>query len=228
MIAYASKKGLYTMTSTNANLPFDGDQIVASGLDRIIVSMDGATQETYANYRVGGEVSRVLENLERIRIAKKKAHSRTPFVSLQFLVMRHNEHEIGDMQDIARQVEADSLDLKTVQIYKKEDIAYLPKNPAYRRYKVEGDQFELQFGVHNRCRRIWTQPVVNWNGELSMCCYDKDIDYKIGNLKDYSLCELWHGKKLQRLRAQILKNRAALPVCLNCGEGIKQTIRSTR
>jgi radical SAM protein with 4Fe4S-binding SPASM domain len=225
MVEYATRKGLYTMTSTNANLPIDANRLIDSGLDRLIVSMDGATQETYSKYRVGGEIERILDNLRHLQDARRRKRSKIPFIRLQFLVMKHNEHELDAIRRIARETGCDMLEFKTVQIYREEDIEqYLPTNPAYRRYTVGGGHFSLKHGVKNRCRRIWTQPVANWNGDMAMCCYDKDIQYKIGNLNEQTFAEIWHGKKLNKLRAAILKNRAAMPVCNNCGEGVSLSV----
>ncbi|HPK41759.1 MAG TPA: SPASM domain-containing protein, partial [Candidatus Cloacimonadota bacterium] len=117
--------------------------------------------------------------------------------------------------------------LKTVQIYAKDDIyTFLPNNPKYRRYKITGDDFELKYGIKNRCRRIWTQPVVNWDGEVAVCCFDKDNDFKIGNIQQQSFKNLWHGKEYNKFRRQILKDRAKIDMCKNCGEGVSLKIKN--
>jgi len=140
--------------------------------------------------------------------------------------MKHNEHEIEEIKKLAKELQVDNLELKTVQIYSKDDIYnFLPQNPKYRRYKIEGNNFELKFGMKNRCRRIWTNAVINWDGEVAICCFDKDVEYKVGNIKNTPLSKLWKNEKIQKIRNQIIKNRKEIPICRNCGEGIKLRIK---
>ena len=88
MVKYASDRKMYTATSTNAHFltPKNALKTVESGLDRLIISVDGTTQETYENYRIGGTLSRVLEGTKNIVNAKKAAKSPTPHIIFQFLV----------------------------------------------------------------------------------------------------------------------------------------------
>jgi len=239
MIEYAHAKKLYIMTSSNANILPSAKDIVNSGLDMILISLDGATQETYDKYRQSGSLENVVNNVRELVKAKKEmaeysskrsAGKEKPRLQIvnQFLVMKHNEHEIDRVKQITKELEFDATVLKTVQIYTKEDITnYLPKNPKYRRYKVSTDNFELKYGIKNRCFRIWSQPVINWNGDMSVCCFDKDIEYSIGNIKKAQFYELWKSKRMMLFRQIILKNRKLFEFCRNCGEGVSLTIKDS-
>ncbi|MBP7310807.1 MAG: SPASM domain-containing protein, partial [Candidatus Cloacimonetes bacterium] len=138
----------------------------------------------------------------------------------------HNEHELPEVKRLATELQVDKLELKTVQIYSKDDLKYLPSDHKYSRYHNTGDNFELKTKLKNRCRRLWTQPVINWDGEMNICCYDKDGSFPIGNIDDTSFRDLWFGKYMNKMRAAILKNRAAIEICRNCGEGIVQNVKS--
>jgi len=227
MCKIAKQHNMLLLVSTNANLLPSAKEIVAAKIDRLIVSADGASQETYNKYRRNGELSIVVENIDAIIKEKNIAKSKLPKVIWQFIVMKHNEHELEKIKNITDKIGVDQLQLKTVQIYEKEDInKFLPNNPKYRRYKVRGNNFELKYGIKNRCRRIWTQPVINWDGELAVCCFDKDNDFKIGNINEHLFKELWKNKSFYNFRAQILKDRAKIEMCKNCGEGISLKIKS--
>ena len=222
MVKYASDRGLFTLVSTNGNIDFEAEEIVNSGLDSMIISLDGTTQETYNKYRVNGELKKIIENVRKLIAARKKLNKRNPLLRWQFLVMKHNEHEIDEIKKIASGLEVDNLELKSLQIYSKDDIKnFLPENPKYRRYKVSGDNFELKFGIKNRCRRIWTNAVVNWDGEVAICCFDKDGEYQIGNVMDSNLNLLWKSPSIMKIRQQILTDRKQIPICRNCLEGVK-------
>lgn len=229
MMEYANSKRMYLMVSTNANLLPDAGKIIDSGVDRLIVSLDGATQETYNKYRVNGSLEKVLMNVKAIVETKKLKKSKTPHIIWQFLVMKHNEHEIDEIKSLSKEIGVDECSLKTVQIYSKDDIDnYLPANPKYRRYKITGDNFELKFKIKNRCYRIWNQPVINWNGEMAVCCFDKDNQFKIGNIKDKSFNKLWHSNIFNSFRQSILKDRSKFEICRNCGEGVSLKIKNNK
>jgi len=93
MVKYASQKKIYTATSTNAHYLDDENakRTIESGLDRLIISIDGTTQEVYQQYRVGGQLQKVLEGARNIVKWKKELKSKTPFVVFQFLVVKPNE-----------------------------------------------------------------------------------------------------------------------------------------
>jgi radical SAM protein with 4Fe4S-binding SPASM domain len=228
MIRYASDNKLFTLVSTNGNVDLKAEEVIDSGLDSMIVSLDGATQETYNKYRVNGDLQKVLDNVKALVRAKKHLGSTSPLIRWQFLVMKHNEHELKEIRQIAEEAGVDNLELKSIQIYSKEDIEkYMPVDPKYRRYKISGKDFSLKVGIPNRCRRIWTNAVINWNGETSICCYDKDVEFPLGNIMEESLKSIWKGKKIQKIRNIILHDRKSIPICRNCGESVKLTIKES-
>ena len=224
MLEFAARKKFYTMTSTNASLELDNERIVKSGLQKIIVSMDGITAETYNKYRVNGNFELVLKNMQDLVRRKEKLPGSKPYLVWQFIVMKHNENEIEEVQKIAKELKVDKLEFKTAQIYSSEDLAFLPAGHKYNRYLQQGDNFILKTKLKNRCRRLWTQPVINWDGEMNICCYDKNGSIKIGNIQEHSFAELWRGEKMQKMRKAVLNNRSAFEICRNCGEGIVQKI----
>lgn len=221
MVRYSSDKGLFTLVSTNGNIDFEAEDIVNSGLDSMIISLDGTTQESYNKYRVNGDLAKVLDNVRKIVTTRKKLKRKNPLLRWQFLVMKHNEAELDEIKKMSVEIGVDILELKSIQIYSKDDIMnFLPQNPKYRRYKVKGNDFELKFGIKNRCRRIWTNAVVNWNGDVAICCFDKDGDFQIGNVKEEKLVKIWKNKNILKVRNQILQDRKQIPICRNCLEGV--------
>src|SRR6188768_3474495 len=106
MVKYASGKGIYTATSTNAHYLNDvnAKKTIESGLDRLIISIDGTTQEVYQQYRVGGNLNKVIEGAKNIVKWKKEMKSKTPFIVFQFLVVKPNEHQIAGVQQLAKEV----------------------------------------------------------------------------------------------------------------------------
>ena len=139
MVKYASAKGLYTATSTNAHYLTDeaARKTVESGLDRLIISIDGTTQEVYKQYRIGGNINKVIEGAKNIVKWKRELNSKTPFVFFQFLVVKPNEHQVEEIKKLAAEVGVDEVRFKTAQIYDYENDPnqLIPVNEKFSRYK---------------------------------------------------------------------------------------------
>jgi radical SAM protein with 4Fe4S-binding SPASM domain len=226
MVQYAASKKIYTATSTNAHYLTDTNakKTVESGLDRLIISIDGTTQEVYQQYRVGGKLNKVLEGAANIVKWKKELNSRTPFIIFQFLVVRHNEHQIEEVQQLAKEIGVDQVRLKTAQVYDYENDPnnLIPTNAKYSRYrKSKEGRMEYRGNNQNHCWRLWHDPVITWDGSVVPCCFDKDAQYKLGNLRQQPFKELWHNKDYKAFRSKVLQSRSNIDICANCSEGVK-------
>ena len=226
MVKYATSRKIYTATSTNGHYLTEENarRTVESGLDRLIISLDGTTQETYQQYRVGGRIDKVLEGAARVVEWKKKLGSKTPFIIFQFLVVRHNEHQVAEVQALAQKMGVDQVRLKTAQVYDYENDPnqLIPVNQKYSRYKKDRDGKMIFKGNNaNHCWRLWHDPVITWDGAVVPCCFDKDAQHKLGDLKQQSFRELWQNKEYRHFRSQVLDSRKNIDICANCSEGVK-------
>lgn len=222
MIRYASQKKMWTTCSSNLNLEMDWEKVVRSGLGTLIVSLDGVTQDVYNQYRVNGNLEKVLSNTRSIVQTKRDLGVGLPVIRWQFLAMRHNEHQIQEARTMAARIGVDVFELKSAQIYQPEDAdTYLPLNPAYSRYRTRDGELVLKAPLKNRCARIWSRMVINWDGRVAPCCFDKDIDYPVGDATRQKIREIWRGRDFQEFRARVLTHRADIPMCRNCGEGMR-------
>lgn len=225
MVEIAASKGIYTATSTNAHYFNDelAKQTVASGLHRLIISLDGTTQETYSQYRIGGNLDKVIAGTRRVIAAKKAAKSRTPHIIFQFLVVKPNEHQTLDALELAKELGVDEVRFKTAQVYDYENgNPLIPEQEKYSRYRKGSDgKWKLKNKLDNECWRMWQGCVVTWNGSIVPCCFDKDAQHQLGSLKHQSLKQIWNSSDYQNFRLAILKDRSAIDICRNCSEGTK-------
>ena len=222
-VAYAKSRGLYVNTSTNAHF-FDvrnAADVVRSGLDSMIISLDGVTQESYSHYRVAGSLEKVLQGVRNLVTAKRQLHSRTPYLFLQFLVMRHNEHEIPDIKRLAGELEVDRLLIKTIQVSTVEEARqWLPADERYCRYRIVDGALAVKQGT-GICPRIWYTSLVDWDGQVVPCCFDKNGDHALGDLRSGdTFSRIWRSAKYTAFRSRMLKNRNAIELCANCNYGI--------
>lgn len=223
MAEYASSKGVYTSTSTNAHFLSRevAHRTVTSGLDRLIISIDGTTQEAYESYRIGGALNKVLESTRNIVAAKKELGSRTPHVVFQFLVTGRNEHQIPDVYKLASAFGVDQIVLKTAQIYDHENGSPLiPKQSRYSRYRQNADgKWSIKNSLADHCWKMWHSCVITWDGKVVPCCFDKDANFVLGNVTNTSFSEIWNSDAYDQFRRSLLGSRSKIEMCRNCTEG---------
>lgn len=225
MVRMATDHNIYTTTSTNAHFLDDQNakETVLSGLDRLIISIDGASQETYESYRKEGDLSKVLEGTENILKWKKTLRSESPKVVWQFLVVKPNEHEIPQIKQLAKKYNVDKVAFKTAQIYDYQHGSELiPTQDKYSRYRQEKDgSWSIKNNLEDRCWKMWQSCVVTWDGQVIPCCFDKDASHAMGTLGQSSFRDIWFSTPYQSFRKSILNSRSEVEICKNCTEGLK-------
>lgn len=225
MVKYANSKKIYTSTSTNAHY-LDSDtakKTVESGLERLIISIDGTTEETYSFYRVGGKLAKVIEGTKNIIHWKNQLRSKTPHVVFQFLVVKPNEHQIKDVHRMANELGVDEVLLKTAQVYEYENgNELIPTNEKYSRYRQNADgKWVNKNQLENHCWKMWNSCVITWDGSVVPCCFDKDASHKLGTMKNFSMKEIWYSEPYNKFRSSVLHSRKEIDICKNCSEGSK-------
>lgn len=225
MVKYASAKGLYTATSTNAHYLTDdvARKTVESGLDRLIISIDGTTQDVYQQYRVGGKLEKVIEGAKNIVKWKKKLKSKTPFVFFQFLVVKPNEHQVDEIKKLGREIGVDEVRFKTAQVYDYDNDPnqLIPVNDKFSRYKKDAEgRYIPKNKMANHCWKLWHANVITWDGLVVPCCFDKDATHQLGNLKTQSFKEIWQNDNYKQFRSELMTSRKNIDICANCSEGI--------
>ncbi len=225
LVKYAKDKNIYTVTSTNAHFLTErkAQDTIASGLDRILISIDGTTQETYEQYRIGGTLAKVIEGTKHLVKAKRDAGSKTPHIVFQFLVVRPNEHQIADVQKLAEEIGVDEVKLKTAQVYDYENgNELIPTIDRYSRYQQQSDgKYKLKNDLLNHCWKLWHSCVITWDGKIVPCCFDKDAQHQLGDLNTKKFSEIWQSNLYRSFRSRILRSRAEIDICTNCSEGTK-------
>ena len=225
MAAYAHDRGLRTHVSTNGHFMDDPDGIVASGIDRLIVSLDGRDEKTYSQYRVGGDFGRVVAGIEALA-ARKKANGAGPLIEIQCLVTRDNAGDIDAIRHFARSLGADHVVFKTLQAAFIEDgDSLLPGQHSLTRYRSGEDGRlvpDTRAFLGNRCMRIYYSFQVDWQGNVLPCCFDKDSSYPLGNILTGTVADIWNGTAYRLFRERLREKGRILPMCSDCTEGLKR------
>jgi len=225
MVKYAHDKGIYTATSTNAHYLTDekARKTVESGIDRLIISVDGTTQEVYQQYRVGGNLDKVLEGARNVVKWKKELKSSTPFIFFQFLVVKPNEHQVAEIRKLGKEIGVDQVRFKTAQVYDYENDPnqLIPTIEKYSRYKKDKNgKLRVKSGLGNHCWKLAHANVITWDGLVVPCCFDKDATHQLGNLKTQSFKEIWKNDNYRQFRRELMTSRKNIDICANCSEGL--------
>ncbi|MFT6923177.1 MAG: radical SAM protein with 4Fe4S-binding SPASM domain [Crocinitomicaceae bacterium] len=225
LIKEAKRNKIYTSTSTNAhfiNEKMAGD-IVESGLDRLIISIDGLTQETYENYRIHGKLDKVIAGTKEMVQAKLRLNSSTPHLIFQFLAVKPNEHEIPQVFELGKEMGIDEVRIKSAQLYEFENgNPLMPENEKYSRYRKQADgTYKMKYKLGNHCWRMWSSSVLTWDGKVVPCCFDKDAKHVLGTVADNDFKTIWHHPQYNAFRNAVLTGRNDIEICKNCSEGSK-------
>ena len=211
-----------TTVSTNGHFlsEANSEKIVRSGLYKLIISFDGTDQDTYSSYRINGNVNTVLEGILNVTLARKKFNSSLK-IEIQTLVNRLNEKQIPQIKELAERVKA-KLRLKSMQVTDARKIgSWLPLNGKFRRYEMNNGEYIIKNSLPDRCARLWFNPVITWDGKVIPCCFDKNADNEMGDLKQDRFRDIWDGPKYRSFRKSILSGRHMIGICRNCTSGLR-------
>jgi len=214
MVDYAHKKKILTIVSTNGLSLNVGKshKLLDSNLDYLIVSFDGATKETYEKFRGKGNFEKVLVNLTSLVKIKKQQQRTLPFIDLQYIVMKENEHEIDDIKVLAGALGVDKLSLKKfTYIGDEEAKPFLSTQEEYLFGKYKG--YEHPSG----CSRVLDSSVILWDGSVIPCCVDLDFKYSFGSInKNEKFMDIWNSDGYTAFRERALRNAKSIDICNRC------------
>ncbi|MGC8866120.1 MAG: radical SAM/SPASM domain-containing protein [Bacteroidales bacterium] len=223
LVKIAHSRRIHTLTSTNAQVitPSLAQQLVEAGLDEIILSMDGTSEETYRQYRRGGTLKKALEGINNLVAARKQLGKTNPYLRLQFIVMRHNEHEMDEIKELGKRLGIDRVDLKSAQIYDPSDPhGILPLNQRYARYRKNKDGLiELKNPRQRGCHKMWEGTVITWDGQVLPCCYDKDAEHSFGRAHgSVSVKDVLNRASAKEFHQKVMQSRKHYQMCTHCHE----------
>jgi len=217
--------GARTVVSTNGHYLTEenSENLIKSGLKKLIVSLDGMNQEVYSEYRQNGEFGKVIAGIRNVAFARDKFHSSLK-LELQFLVNRYNENQIPEARRFAKEAGA-SLKLKSMQVISDDNIEkWMPAAGKYRRYEKISGKNSIKNSMPGRCPRLWFNPVITWDGLVIPCCFDKYAEFVMEDVKKESFRSVWKNTLYQEFRKNVLARRSSVSICRNCTSGMKNNV----
>lgn len=226
MIAYARQREIRVACSTNGHMLADAgyaEGVVRSGLDTLIVAVDGMTQQTYEKYRCGGSLEKVLAGIRVLVEKKRELGSRTPLITLRFIAMKHNEHEVAEVGRVAGSLGVDAVAIRTLcpfeNVHDHEMDAegeFAPTSQSYQRFRHDAESGRRIRRQRNPCKAPWNNPAIHWNGVVCPCTFDPHEHHPLGNLAGESLKEIWTGDKYRSFRRSFRREYRDVAICREC------------
>ncbi len=228
MINYAKGRNIPVCISTNLNILTRkmAEDIVATNIDKIFISCDGASSETYSKYRVGGDFDRVISNIYLLQEAKEKLKNSYTRLVLLFHVFRFNEHEIEQVKNLTEKlgIELRINKMRTdmgKEIFETDrdsierDKEWIPDNERYRAFDLTQKKKVKQM----KCRNLWHTAVINWDGSVLPCCAVYGEKYSFGNVFDEPFQTIWNNETYRIARKEIReKIENSHTICHICRE----------
>jgi tungsten cofactor oxidoreducase radical SAM maturase len=218
-------------------------ELITLGVDRLVISLDGVTPETYAGVR-GATISPVLDNIRGLNEAKLELGSLLPALAIEFVALRSNISELAGLPELASRLGASRVLVSNVLAYTDEMrdqilYGYEPHPPfdpggwpvqlgAWVMWGTLGLP-RMHWGAQQRCRFVGDRAaVVGWDGAVVPCYalshhYSyltvdgrrKQVTrYALGDLKEQSLLEIWTSEDYCRFRNEVRDFR--FPSCPDC------------
>jgi sulfatase maturation enzyme AslB (radical SAM superfamily) len=194
------------------------ESLVTRGLDRLIVSLDGVSDETYRRYRIGGNFARVRENMQRIQAAKQRLGRSNPRIVWQFLRNRHNVHEVAEARRRFREIGADEV------IFPETVTRFMDNDPEHaREWLPDGDLdrrqfFDIDTSFFGRpCMFLHSVMIVEQDGSIPPCCYSTEPTFDFGHFEPgHGARELFNAKRFREARALFAGNPSVESPCREC------------
>lgn len=202
MARAAQDAGVFVLVSSNLN-HFSRDlarRVVASGLYRLYVSIDGATQPVYERSRRGGSLRRALRHVKWILREKRLQGSSAPQLVWLYVVFRHNESELTRARDMARRL---GIGFEAKPGTVRDGDGLQEPSPGFDRRELSRAQCDDDY-----CSSLWLGPAIHADGSVLPCCIVSDGRFSFGNVFAQPFAEIWNNRKFRAARRAV----SGLPV----------------
>ena len=204
MVRYATDAGIFSRVSTNFSVKYTEEylkELLKSGLGRIVIDVDGTTQEVYEKYRVGGNLKTVLDNTEKAIKMKHEMNLKYPIIQTRMIVNKFNEHQLDDFKELSKKLEVDEMELGNIQLNPNTSAEkWLPKNKQYVYSTYLGERRTTP------CHWPWSGMVINWDGAVDACSIIDDPNASFGNIFESNIKSIWNNEYYISARSTWSKN----------------------
>ncbi len=228
--------GVQVITSTHGMslTPEVREQILASGIDEIGVSMDGADKRVFEELRVGADFQTVVDNVRALVGLRRERGVDRPALYINMTVLRRNVHQIPEMVRLAHRMGVSAVSFSSVVIYKEADRANnVLGTPEFEMALSRGRELSRRLGIRMifwrqkpfgwepdvyaagssfGCVMMWSDQILERDGQMKLCCY---IEEDVADAFKLGLAEAFNCEEIRRQRRLLMEGRVR-PECQGC------------
>ena len=232
MIRYARNKNIIVTTSSNLNV-FDDEmcrELIQSGLNLLMVSLDGASQETVETYQRGNNFAKVVGNIRKIVKEKRRLKSRKPLLQWKFFVTKYTEKEVPEAKRLAEEIGVNYVEFAKILCDMSQRFFLDPESqfenikewlPYDERYSAYNNTFKRRKkALKNDCSSLWTRSVMNWDGTIFPCCNVYGKKWGFGNALEKKFATIWNNEDYRSSRKRIANGKISVKrtICCICAQ----------
>ncbi len=205
-IIYAKKMNFKVKIFSNASLitKEKAEELIASGIDEIKISMDGVTKNTFESIRKNLVYEDVINGINYLLEERKRKQSKTK-ISIVLVYLKENKDEAKLLKSEWKN-KVDSIIITQFHNWGKEN-----------QYAAKGLK-KLQKQIP--CSRLWRTMTILWDGKVSLCCIDYNGEKILGDVSKETIKDIWNGEKYQHIRNLHIKGmQDKIKLCKVCSIG---------
>jgi MoaA/NifB/PqqE/SkfB family radical SAM enzyme len=209
---------------------FEPREILQSGADQIDIAIEGADAQTHEDYRRGSDFESICNDVRTLCAEKKRLNLNSPKIVQMTLLSKKSLPQIDALKKLAKTLGVDELHLRFMAIpglgrdgsdldnsiydyisnensKKKWIDEYMTVEP-YGLYREKNKKIKIVQEARH-CSSFLT-PIIYFNGDVSVCCFDGEGSYVFGNLLKEDFESI-----ASKIPAKTIFNRK-LPLCRSC------------
>ena len=224
MISYAKEQGILVHTSTNGhnlNTREQARKLIDCGLDSLIVAVDGIDQPTYEKYRKNGSLQSVIDTIRHLIAERTSRGVNHPRIALRFIVMKHNEHQVDQVEESAKDLGVDAIIFRSAVVRRSNidlEERLAPLSADYKRFRknqMTPDGLEPK-QPNNYCHRPYANLTIFSNGEVVACENDYNATLPLGNVANQPLHDILSSSKVREFLGNFKKDLDHFIFCKEC------------
>lgn len=216
MVRYCNELNLYTFISTNVMLLTGNKfkELSESGLDELLVCIDGFSPDTYEPFRKGAKFEMVKRNIENICRIKRELRAVNPWIEIQYIETKENSKEITLCREWAEEIGIDSFRVQSLYITKHLNDYQTLREEFYTEKNWKEQDKKISMKDKKACRNAESTVCVLVNGQTTICCYDIKGTFSYGNLLEDSFESITKNDKYTEIISKGKEHE--LSICKKC------------
>ena len=207
----------YVFLTTNGSRCFDwvAQGLMAAGLDSLKFSINCYDEQQFAEV-VGVNAKFFRQSIDNLKTAWEVRQRTGYTTTLSASSILYDGEQLEKMQAVVNEIRP-FLDahywlplysMGAVATEREKELGYKP---------TAGNQGRVGALVQPiPCWSCFTEGHIRADSGFSLCCFDADARFNIGNLKDMTFMEAWHHPKFQEIRKAHLAQDLTGTVCQDC------------